>query len=60
VAGCAHEAGTYRFVADPAGLVLDVNWLTQEVGNLHALGAGLFPGVGTMNPALIAIGAGSS
>jgi choline dehydrogenase-like flavoprotein len=60
VAGCAHQAGAYRFGADPAGLVPDVNRRAHEAGTLHACDAGLFPGVGAVKPALIAIGAGSS
>jgi choline dehydrogenase-like flavoprotein len=55
VAGCAHQAGTCRFGADPATSVLDVNCKAHEVDNLYVVDTSFFPSIGAVNPALTAM-----
>jgi choline dehydrogenase-like flavoprotein len=55
VAGCAHQAGTCRFGADPSASVLDVNCKAHEVDNLYVVDTSFFPSIGAVNPALTAM-----
>jgi choline dehydrogenase-like flavoprotein len=55
LAGCAHQAGTCRFGADPASSVLDVNCKAHEVDNLYVVDTSFFPSIGAVNPALTAM-----
>ena len=55
VAGCAHQAGTCRFGADPASSVLDVNCKAHELDNLYVVDTSFFPSIGAVNPALTAM-----
>ncbi|MGN6175270.1 MAG: GMC family oxidoreductase [Streptosporangiaceae bacterium] len=55
VAGCAHQAGTARFGADPAASVLDVNCKAHELDNLYVVDTSFFPSIGAVNPALTAM-----
>jgi choline dehydrogenase-like flavoprotein len=52
VAGCAHQAGTVRFGADPATSVLDRNCKAHELDNLYVVDTSFFPSIGAVNPAL--------
>ena len=54
VAGCAHQAGTVRFGADPATSVLDVNCKAHELDNLYVVDTSFFPSIGAVNPSLTA------
>ena len=55
VAGCAHQAGTVRFGADPATSVLDPNCRAHEVDNLYVADTSIFPSISAVNPALTAM-----
>ena len=55
LAGCAHQAGTCRFGADPATSVLDVNCKAHEVDNLYVVDTSFFPSIGAVNPGLTAM-----
>ncbi|QUQ68865.1 GMC family oxidoreductase [Kutzneria sp. CA-103260] len=55
IAGCAHQAGTCRFGADPATSVLDVNCKAHELDNLYVVDTSFFPSIGAVNPALTAM-----
>src|SRR4051794_19966742 len=55
VAGCAHQAGTCRFGADPAKSVLDTDCRAHEVDNLYVVDTSFFPSIGAVNPALTAM-----
>ena len=55
VAGCAHQAGTVRFGADPATSVLDTDCKAHEVDNLYVVDTSFFPSIGAVNPALTAM-----
>jgi choline dehydrogenase-like flavoprotein len=55
VAGCAHQAGTCRFGADPSASVLDVNCKAHELDNLYVVDTSFFPSIGAVNPALTAM-----
>jgi choline dehydrogenase-like flavoprotein len=55
LAGCAHQAGTCRFGADPASSVLDVNCKAHEVDNLYVVDTSFFPSIGAVNPGLTAM-----
>ena len=55
VAGCAHQAGTVRFGADPSTSVLDTDCKAHEVDNLYVVDTSFFPSIGAVNPALTAI-----
>jgi choline dehydrogenase-like flavoprotein len=55
VAGCAHQAGTCRFGADPASSVLDVDCKAHELDNLYVVDTSVFPSIGAVNPALTAM-----
>ena len=55
VAGCAHQAGTVRFGADPATSVLDTDCRAHEVDNLYVVDTSFFPSIGAVNPALTAM-----
>jgi choline dehydrogenase-like flavoprotein len=55
VAGCAHQAGTCRFGADPATSALDVNCKAHELDNLYVVDTSFFPSIGAVNPALTAM-----
>jgi choline dehydrogenase-like flavoprotein len=52
VAGCAHQAGTCRFGADPASSALNTDCRAHEVDNLYVVDASIFPSIGAVNPAL--------
>jgi choline dehydrogenase-like flavoprotein len=58
VAGVAHQAGTCRFGADPAGSVLDTDCKAHEVDNLYVVDTSCFPSIGAVNPALTAMANG--
>jgi choline dehydrogenase-like flavoprotein len=55
VAGCAHQAGTARFGADPATSVLNTDCRAHEVDNLYVVDTSVFPSIGAVNPALTAM-----
>ena len=55
VAGCAHQAGTCRFGADPSTSVLDENCKAHELDNLYVVDTSFFPSIGAVNPALTAM-----
>jgi choline dehydrogenase-like flavoprotein len=55
VAGCAHQAGTVRFGADPATSVLNTDCRAHEVDNLYVVDTSFFPSIGAVNPALTAM-----
>jgi choline dehydrogenase-like flavoprotein len=55
VAGCAHQAGTCRFGADPATSVVDVDCKAHELDNLYVVDTSIFPSIGAVNPALTAM-----
>jgi choline dehydrogenase-like flavoprotein len=55
VAGCAHQAGTCRFGADPASSVLNTDCRAHEVDNLYVVDTSFFPSIGAVNPALTAM-----
>src|SRR6202035_5383556 len=55
VAGCAHQAGTVRFGADPATSVLDRDCRAHEVDNLYVVDTSFFPSISAVNPALTAM-----
>ena len=55
LAGCAHQAGTCRFGADPATSVLDTNCKAHELDNLYVVDTSFFPSIGAVNPALTAM-----
>ena len=55
IAGCAHQAGTCRFGADPKTSVLDVNCKAHEVDNLYVVDTSFFVSIGAVNPSLTAI-----
>jgi len=55
VAGCAHQAGTCRFGADPAASALDVDCKAHELDNLYVVDTSVFPSIGAVNPALTAM-----
>ena len=55
LAGCAHQAGTCRFGADPAASVLDANCKAHELDNLYVVDTSFFPSIGAVNPALTAM-----
>jgi choline dehydrogenase-like flavoprotein len=55
VAGCAHQAGTCRFGANPADSVLDTDCRAHEVDNLYVVDTSFFPSIGAVNPALTAM-----
>src|SRR6202012_2003802 len=55
VAGCAHQAGTCRFGADPSVSVLDPDCRAHEVDNLYVVDTSFFPSIGAVNPALTAM-----
>lgn len=54
-AGCAHQAGTVRFGADPATSALDPNCKAHELDNLYVADTSFFPSISAMNPALTAM-----
>ena len=55
VAGCAHQAGTCRFGADPAASALNTNCRAHERNNLYVLDTSILPSGGALNPALAAM-----
>ena len=55
VAGCAHQAGTCRFGADPATSALNSDCRAHEVDNLYVVDTSVFPSIGAVNPALTAM-----
>jgi choline dehydrogenase-like flavoprotein len=55
VAGCAHQAGTVRFGADPATSVLDRDCRAHELDNLYVADTSIFPSISAVNPALTAM-----
>jgi choline dehydrogenase-like flavoprotein len=55
VAGCAHQAGTVRFGADPAASVLNTDCKAHELDNLYVVDTSFFPSIGAVNPALTAM-----
>ena len=52
IGGCAHQAGTVRFGADPETSVLDANCKAHELDNLYVVDTSFFPSIGAVNPAL--------
>jgi len=54
-AGCAHQAGTCRFGADPADSVLNTDCRAHELDNLYVVDTSFFPSIGAVNPALTAM-----
>jgi choline dehydrogenase-like flavoprotein len=54
-AGCAHQAGTCRFGADPANSVLNTDCRAHELDNLYVVDTSFFPSIGAVNPALTAM-----
>ncbi len=55
IAGCAHQAGTVRFGADPATSVLNSDCRAHEVDNLYVVDTSFFPSISAVNPALTAM-----
>ena len=55
VAGCAHQAGTVRFGADPATSALNTDCRAHELDNLYVVDTELFSELGAVNPALTAM-----
>jgi choline dehydrogenase-like flavoprotein len=55
LAGCAHQAGTCRFGADPASFVLDLNCKAHQLDNLYVVDTSFFVSIGAVNPSLTAI-----
>jgi choline dehydrogenase-like flavoprotein len=55
VAGCAHQAGTCRFGADPDTSVLNTDCRAHELDNLYVVDTSFFPSIGAVNPALTAM-----
>ena len=55
IAGCAHQAVTCRFGADPKTSVLDVNCKAHELDNLYVVDTSFFVSIGAVNPSLTAI-----
>jgi choline dehydrogenase-like flavoprotein len=55
VAGCAHQAGTCRFGADPDSSVLNADCRAHELDNLYVVDTSFFPSIGAVNPALTAM-----
>jgi choline dehydrogenase-like flavoprotein len=55
IAGCAHQAGTCVFGADPATSVLNTDCRAHELDNLYVVDTSCFPSIGAVNPALTAI-----
>ena len=55
LAGCAHQAGTCRFGADPRASVLDRDCKAHELDNLYVVDTSFFVSVGAVNPSLTAI-----
>jgi choline dehydrogenase-like flavoprotein len=55
IAGCAHQAGTCRFGADPATSVLDTDCKAHELDNLYVVDTSIFPSISAVNPALTAM-----
>ena len=55
IAGCAHQAGTCRFGADPETSVLDTDCKAHELDNLYVVDTSFFPSIGAVNPALTAM-----
>jgi len=55
IAGCAHQAGTVRFGADPATSALNPDCRAHEVDNLYVVDTSFFPSIGAVNPALTAM-----
>jgi choline dehydrogenase-like flavoprotein len=53
--GTAHQAGTVRFGADPAGSVLDPWCKAHELDNLYVVDTSFFPSVGAVNPTLTTV-----
>jgi len=55
IAGCAHQAGTCRFGADPDSSVLNTDCRAHELDNLYVVDTSFFPSIGAVNPALTAM-----
>ena len=55
IAGCAHQAGTVRFGADPATSVLNPDCRAHELDNLYVADTSIFPSISAVNPALTAM-----
>jgi choline dehydrogenase-like flavoprotein len=55
IAGCAHQAGTVRFGADPATSVLNPDCRAHEIDNLYVADTSVFPSISAVNPALTAM-----
>jgi choline dehydrogenase-like flavoprotein len=55
IAGCAHQAGTVRFGADPATSVLNTDCRAHELDNLYVVDTSFFPSISAVNPALTAM-----
>jgi choline dehydrogenase-like flavoprotein len=55
IAGCAHQAGTVRFGADPVTSALNPDCRAHELDNLYVVDTSFFPSIGAVNPALTAM-----
>jgi choline dehydrogenase-like flavoprotein len=55
VAGCAHQAGTVRFGADPATSALNPDCRAHALDNLYVADTSIFPSISAVNPALTAM-----
>ena len=53
--GTAHQAGTVRFGADPAGSVLDPWCKAHELDNLYVVDTSFFPSIAAVNPTLTTV-----
>ena len=51
-AGAGHHLGTHRMGVDPHSSVTDSFGAAHDHDNLHIIGGGSFPTVGTANPTL--------
>jgi choline dehydrogenase-like flavoprotein len=55
IAGCAHQAGTARFGADPDTSVLNPDCRAHQLDNLYVVDTSFFPSISAVNPALTAM-----
>ena len=53
--GTAHQAGTVRFGADPAGSVLDPWCKAHQLDNLYVTDTSIFPSIAAVNPTLTTV-----
>ena len=55
IAGCAHQAASVRFGADPATSVLNPDCRAHELDNLYVVDTSFYPSISAVNPALTAM-----